>query len=477
MMEPLNKKQRQCETLPYPPEAIAEIEELRCALRESQADRDQLQARVTELEADRDQLRAQVSERDANVAMLKGQVSNLEGALNALDHEESSVLNDSDFDDESDGSSIDSATGLPYWGSREYEELVKMVRADKWPGNKDLQITWEVVPYIVQNINEFCGLLRGNAARRAWVDLDSGVVNRIDPALYHQCMAKFGEALGNLQALHMLYICAVDKFVVPASIVEQTRQIRSFEMQMGKKTDHEKERDYAELMASALRDHPLLEDISLSYLTTLEADIIAAALPTLPKLRKVYLNGLREESSQPLGPEAICHILRIQTLREATFCHCTISESGLSVIAECLGNGSLLSKLSCLFCDFPTSSTAAGDLVAAVKRNYALEKLFIVDRATLSKFANLNQQSVLVSIPWLNKAGRRYLKDDPRSVAKGFQVLRKVMDDKEHTDLQVLDCLFLHLRENPLLCKDQEVPQQSGGLKRKGDESMKKAAK
>jgi hypothetical protein len=368
----------------YPPEAIAEIEELRRALQQSQGDRDQLQARVTGLEADRiqmqadrDQLRAQVSERDANVAMLEGQVSNLEGALNALDHEKSSLYSDySDIEVESFAFNIDidSATGLPSADLREYEELLTMLRDDKWQKYECISIECQFLPFIVLNINEFCGLLRGNGAWRAWVDLDSRVVNQIDPALYHQCMAKLGKALGSLKALEDLKLHELGDFAGPASIVEQTRQIRSFEMhaKYGREVGHE--REYAELMASALRDHPLLEDISLSYLSTMEYDIIAAVLPTLPKLRKVHLDCSVGGSSQPLGPESIRHILRIQTLREARFAKCTFSESGLSVIAECLGNGSLLSKLSWLCCNYPRNTTAAGVLAAAFKRNYALEE-------------------------------------------------------------------------------------------------------
>jgi hypothetical protein len=78
------------------------------------------------------------------------------------------------------------------------------------------------------------------------------------------------------------------------------------------------------------------------------------------------------------------------------------------------------------------------------------------------------------SFPRLNKAGRGYLKD-PTSISKGVQVLSKVNDDKSCTDLQVLDCLFLHLQENPLLCKVQAALQ--SGRKRKAEESMEKAAK
>jgi hypothetical protein len=44
----------------------------------------------------------------------------------------------------------------------------------------------------------------------------------------------------------------------------------------------------------------------------------------------------------------------------------------------------------------------------------------------------------------LNKAGRHYLLDDVPSIVKGIKVLSDISDD--------LDCVFLHLLENPLLC-------------------------
>ena len=49
----------------------------------------------------------------------------------------------------------------------------------------------------------------------------------------------------------------------------------------------------------------------------------------------------------------------------------------------------------------------------------------------------------------LNKAGRRYLKDDPNNIRKGCDVLINVIDD--------LDAIFYHLKENPILCDRTKV--------------------
>jgi NDP-sugar pyrophosphorylase family protein len=100
------------------------------------------------------------------------------------------------------------------------------------------------------------------------------------------------------------------------------------------------------------------------------------------------------------------------------------------------------------------SQQETADLVAAVQTNYGLEAVCTYGDAIIDS----NAKSMLNCIPRLNKAGRCYLTDDPTSRVKGVAVLEEVIYD--------LDCLFLHLQENPLLCLRQEV-----GRKRKADES------
>jgi hypothetical protein len=57
----------------------------------------------------------------------------------------------------------------------------------------------------------------------------------------------------------------------------------------------------------------------------------------------------------------------------------------------------------------------------------------------------------------LNKAGRLYLIQDGSSIPKGVKVLSAVSND--------INCLFLHLLENPSLCNRSavETPSDSGG--------------
>jgi hypothetical protein len=72
-------------------------------------------------------------------------------------------------------------------------------------------------------------------------------------------------------------------------------------------------------------------------------------------------------------------------------------------------------------------------VAALVKNNYALESL-----------SDINEARDVGAILRLNGAGRRYLIEGDGSISKGVKVLSAVRDD--------INCVFLHLLENPKLC-------------------------
>jgi hypothetical protein len=78
------------------------------------------------------------------------------------------------------------------------------------------------------------------------------------------------------------------------------------------------------------------------------------------------------------------------------------------------------------------------NLTVLVKQNYGLVSLPGIDSG--------ERMGDLGSILKLNRAGRGYLDDDGSSIVKGVDVLSavRVRDD--------LNCVFLHLMENPSLC-------------------------
>jgi hypothetical protein len=80
-------------------------------------------------------------------------------------------------------------------------------------------------------------------------------------------------------------------------------------------------------------------------------------------------------------------------------------------------------------------------LGALLKKNYALERLPDIDLD--------NEVRDVGAILLLNEAGRRYLIQDGSSISKGVEVLSRVNND--------INCVFLHLLENPVLCDRSAV--------------------
>jgi hypothetical protein len=75
-------------------------------------------------------------------------------------------------------------------------------------------------------------------------------------------------------------------------------------------------------------------------------------------------------------------------------------------------------------------------VASLLKRNYALESLPNIDLE--------NRAGDVGAILRLNAAGRRYLVQDGSSISKGVKVLSRVNN--------YINCVFLHLLENPRLC-------------------------
>jgi hypothetical protein len=80
-------------------------------------------------------------------------------------------------------------------------------------------------------------------------------------------------------------------------------------------------------------------------------------------------------------------------------------------------------------------------MAVLLKKNYALESLPHIDLK--------NEAGDVGAILQLNEAGRRYLIEDGSSVSKGVEVLSAVSEE--------INCVFLHLLENPRLCDRSAV--------------------
>jgi hypothetical protein len=80
-------------------------------------------------------------------------------------------------------------------------------------------------------------------------------------------------------------------------------------------------------------------------------------------------------------------------------------------------------------------------MAALLQKNYALESLPDIDLEKRPRDVN--------AILRLNAAGRRYLIEDGSSISKGVKVLSAVSNE--------INCVFLHLLENPRLCDRSAV--------------------
>jgi hypothetical protein len=87
-------------------------------------------------------------------------------------------------------------------------------------------------------------------------------------------------------------------------------------------------------------------------------------------------------------------------------------------------------------------------MAALLKKNYAMESLPNIDLE--------NEAGDVGAILRLNAAGRRYLVQDGSSVSKGVEVLSAVSEE--------INCVFLHLLENPTLCDRNAVERASDSV-------------
>jgi hypothetical protein len=98
-------------------------------------------------------------------------------------------------------------------------------------------------------------------------------------------------------------------------------------------------------------------------------------------------------------------------------------------------------QLACSFDRLQLTDDEDKHMAKILKKNYALESLPRVNMDNLAGDVG--------AILRLNQAGRRYLIEDGSSIARGVEVLSAVNSD--------INCVFLHLLENPRLCDKSAV--------------------
>jgi hypothetical protein len=120
---------------------------------------------------------------------------------------------------------------------------------------------------------------------------------------------------------------------------------------------------------------------------------------------------------------------------------CTITIGDFFALAATLQHNTKLKALKfSRIIKVPLTDDQSKHIASLLKKNYALQNLENIDA---------NQARDVGAILQLNEAGRRYLIEDGSSISKGVEVLSRVSDD--------INCVFLHLLENPRLCDRRAV--------------------
>jgi hypothetical protein len=109
---------------------------------------------------------------------------------------------------------------------------------------------------------------------------------------------------------------------------------------------------------------------------------------------------------------------------------------------------------------FQFTADESRQMASLLKKNFALESLPDINLKDLVGDVVGDVGAILR----LNGAGRRYLIEDGSSISKGVEVLSRVNND--------INCVFLHLLENPRLCDRSAVEIVTGAGESNGSQSM-----
>jgi hypothetical protein len=206
---------------------------------------------------------------------------------------------------------------------------------------------------------------------------------------------------------------------------------------------------FYDAMATSLLSNSTLQELSIEYLegraspTSACLSSLLLALGMNKMLRKLCLSGLNFMAKsvfpalhEGLGKNSTLEILEL-IQNDGSYVAQDLSFHIAAVEALQL-NTTLKTLRVCCFTPNNMTDDEARHLTSVVKKNYGLESLPELNPSD-------DRTGDLRSILRLNRAGRRYLPDGHGSVvSKGVGVLSAVSDD--------LNCVFLHLLENPSLC-------------------------
>jgi len=176
-----------------------------------------------------------------------------------------------------------------------------------------------------------------------------------------------------------------------------------------------------QLIAAAIQHTTSLQDVELVCVSVDDSfwDSVISSVPQIFSMEKIWIRDDRQ------GKPLLMKLMKSIALQNNT-------------IKSFLYEGSFLG----------ISKKERFELEDVVKQNYTLEEIYVDEYNTLPIMSRLNLVGEKGSNPFraitdLNKAGRKYLREDASSKENCIEVLGKVRND--------LDCLYIHIRENPVL--------------------------
>jgi hypothetical protein len=211
--------------------------------------------------------------------------------------------------------------------------------------------------------------------------------------------------------------------------------------------------EFGDKLCAAIRNglakNSTLEELSLHTLLASVDDGAVSARHTLSFLRtnytlksltvsfvqgqeRLYASAFRLEAVKVVSENAFLDSLTITTGRNIEV------EELLAILSALQLNTTLKTLCFQSDCDniYFTNVDEVNQLVSILRKNYGLE--------CLKPGISCADDGRVKAILRLNRAGRRYLIKDGSSISKGVDVLSAVSDE--------IDCVFLHLLENPSLC-------------------------
>jgi hypothetical protein len=150
-----------------------------------------------------------------------------------------------------------------------------------------------------------------------------------------------------------------------------------------------------------------------------------------------FVSGFCSRIAAALEENASLESLSVQSLSTSKF----KAEDYISLITALQHNKTLKTMQFYSLGRLQLTADEEKQIAALLKKNYGLESLPNIEMEKL--------MGDVGTILLLNKAGRRYLVEDGSSISKGIEVLSILHDD--------INCVFLHLLENPRLCDRSAV--------------------